>query len=161
MRIGPHPDTSEPSPRNPLRLPPDFYSGHTPRTTCWQMPARANPAHAVPSPFRRHHHLEAHVARSYYRPNTAVCLRLPPEHSFQHPITRISISGDRNKKRPLTRPQWFFAVWHRLSIDSLASPFGPFMVELFAFLFFAGYPKAARPSAWWVLPTHDSPRQRS
>lgn len=108
-----------------------------------KMPARANPAHAAPSPFRDHLCLNAHVARSCYRPGTAVCLRLPPEHSFQQPMIRLLISGDRNKKHPLTHPLCLFAVRHRLHRDSLASPLGPFMVELFAFLFFAGYPKAA------------------
>ena len=41
------------------------------------------------------------------------------------------ISGDRMEKRPLTPQPESFAVWHRLLQNSLASPRGPFMVELF------------------------------
>jgi len=50
VRIGPQPDTSEPSPRKPLRLPPDFYSGHTPRTTCWRNRQRELTPHTQPLP---------------------------------------------------------------------------------------------------------------
>jgi len=42
-----------------------------------------------------------------------------------------AISGDRMEKRPLTHQFPSFAVRHRLRSDSLASPRGPFMVELF------------------------------
>ena len=42
-----------------------------------------------------------------------------------------AISGDRMEKRPLTHQPKSFAVRHRLLSDSLASPRGPFMVELF------------------------------
>ena len=35
------------------------------------------------------------------------------------------------EKRPLTPQPESFAVWHRLLQNSLASPRGPFMVELF------------------------------
>jgi hypothetical protein len=42
-----------------------------------------------------------------------------------------AISGDRMEKHPLTRQPASFAVRHRLPQDSLASPRGPFMVELF------------------------------
>jgi hypothetical protein len=41
------------------------------------------------------------------------------------------ISGDRMEKRPLTHQPKSFAVWHRLLQNLLASPRGPFMVELF------------------------------
>ena len=41
------------------------------------------------------------------------------------------ISGDRMEKRPLTHRPQSFAVRHRLLHDSLTSPRGPFMVELF------------------------------
>ncbi len=42
-----------------------------------------------------------------------------------------AISGDRMEKHPLTRQPASFAVRHRLLQDLLASPRGPFMVELF------------------------------
>ena len=84
-----------------------IYLGHTPGTTCWpiEMPARANPAHAAPSPFRDHLRLVAHVARSYYRPDRRGMSQAPARAQFPIADNQQLISGDRNKKHPLTHPR--------------------------------------------------------
>ena len=123
-------------------------------------PARAYPAHAAPSRFSDHLRLLNHVARPSYRPDESRYVS-GSRPSIVSASMLLAISGDRNKKHPLTRPRPLFAVWHRLSTNSLASPFGPFIVELFAFPHLTEYPNASRHSAWRVLPAHDSPRQQS
>ncbi len=55
---------------------------------------------------------------------------VPQRHSFQ--TSKGLISGRRNQKLVLTHLQKSFTVRHRLKANSLASPYGPFMVELFA-----------------------------
>lgn len=52
-----------------------------------------------------------------------------------------AISGDRSEKHPLIHRQRMFAVRHRLLLDSPASPYGPFMVELFVAAGFASGPR--------------------
>jgi len=83
-------------------------------------------------------------------------LRLPPERSFR--AEDCSISAGRNEKHPLTHRRWFFAVRQRLRSNLLASPRGPFMVELFAALGFAQGPRTrsqvrSRASPRRELPT--------
>jgi hypothetical protein len=68
---------------------------------------------------------------------TAVCLRLPPEHSFR---LQEAISPGRTQKHPVTPQRSVVAFRHRLRTDSLASRSRPFMVELFAVGCFARTP---------------------
>ncbi len=72
-----------------------------------------------------------------------------PRHSFRVPDSpgpRFPQAEEASSRVPLATK--FFAVWHRLRWDSLASPCGPFMVELFirgAFLLSAPRRAAAYP----------------
>lgn len=72
-----------------------------------------------------------------------------PRHSFREPDEpgpRFPQAEEASSRVPLATK--FFAVWHRLRWDSLASPCGPFMVELFirrAFLLSAPRRAAAFP----------------
>jgi len=69
-----------------------------------------------------------------------------------------AISGDRMEKHPLTHQQSSFAVRHRLLRDSLASPRGPFMVELFTVGRFAP-DRRTGPVRFRRSPVESSPRQ--
>jgi hypothetical protein len=72
-----------------------------------------------------------------------------PRHSFREPGgpgPRFPQAEEASSRVPLATK--FFAIWHRLRWDSLASPCGPFMVELFirgAFLLSAPRRAAADP----------------
>ncbi len=68
------------------------------------------------------------------------------------------ISGDRMEKRPLTHRPQSFAVRHRLLHDSLTSPRGPFMVELFTVERFAPDRRTSQVR-FRLSPVEGSPRQ--
>lgn len=70
---------------------------------------------------------------------------LPSRHCLHRESQCASptISGDRMEKRPLTPQPESFAVRHRLLTDSLASPRGPFVVELFAAGGFSASPRTS------------------
>ncbi len=76
----------------------------------------------------------------------ALWVRLSRRPSFRSPRWR-TISGARTQKPPLTHKRWVFAVWHRLSFHSPASPRGPFMVELFTADNLRPTPSQSRPGS--------------
>ena len=91
----------------------------------------------------------------------AVCLALPSQVLFASGFAQRdspTISGDRMEKRPLTPQPKSFAVWHRLLQNLLASPCGPFMVELFTASGFAAGPRAGQ-ARFRLSPVESSPRQ--
>lgn len=102
----------------------------------------------------------SHVAICCYAEDTAaVCPSLPSRHSFRvHSWGRNSISEDRSKKHPLIRQQRVFTVWHRLSQNSPASDYSPFMVELFTAARFAGGPRLNQ-NRFRLSPAESSPRR--
>ena len=79
--------------------------------------------------------------------NVAFCIHILRQTFGQNIIVRASLpawyAGQilRSYKRPLTHQHRSFAVRHRLSWNSLASPYGPFMVELFTAVGFADGPR--------------------
>lgn len=103
--------------------------------------------------------LHRHVARRVSHLRALLpCARGSPPPQFPAPNLGGQISGRRNQKLDLTHGQDAFTVRHRLDASSLASPHGPFMVELFA-AWISQDAEAYLGSGRSALPQPNSPRQ--
>lgn len=132
-------------PNTPPRLPPRFYLNHTPtlrffnHLKCRFQAPETNPA-TIELPALADVSINRVSSLSGIIPKAAIVRNAVrrsqfPQIDFRLRNSRFEISGDRTWKHPLTHRLKLFAVWHRLPVDSLASPRGPFMVELFAACF--------------------------
>ena len=143
-------------------LPTAFYLRHTPTLRGLKHPAD-QAGHRITSPAPSE--LPGLVTVSTYavtslgrvtgRSNNA-CSRLPPGHSFRPP--ERTISADRHEKRPPIHRCLMFAAWQGLCVDSPASGFPPFVVELFTVGLVSPERRARsmarfRPLRAWKLPT--------
>ena len=155
----PRPPGRDPSTAHPLEGPagPSTPTCRTLPDSGFSIPAlpwQARPSGRPPSPSQVSNDLRpravllisGHVASGRYPTGLPAYVRVP-RHSFRWPRgPRFPRAEEASSRVPLATK--FFAVWHRLRWDSLASPCGPFMVELFirgAFLVSAPRRAAAFP----------------
>jgi hypothetical protein len=130
-----------------------------PHSQCaaFELPGRPRPGAGCyaggrrPSCVSRHRFRTGHVAIGVTQGLVAVCPRLPPEHSF-HGRSAHDFWGP-NVEAPPYPPVTSVCGWARLLSELLASPRGPFMVELFIA---AGFSRSRRAGQARSDPSPDS-----
>lgn len=137
------------------------YSSHTPRpgrlnhVVDRHAPGTTSPGCPGPSPISDVLPPASHVARRCY-PSGHTPYVPPSRTAIVSAIISIAISP-RERRRWGYPGRVLFAVRPRLSPESLASPAGPLMVELFAAPGFAGGPRAVSLARTWLSPAQVLP----